>query len=135
VPQSVIIDTSGLVALLDPRDQHHKWSRSAVADLSLPWLTCEAVATEAFFLLTGVEADRLMRILRDDRLQMTSALVEDVSSVLDLMQKYASVPMSFADACLVRMTEILPEPVLVTTDADFKIYRRHNRQVIPCLMP
>jgi predicted nucleic acid-binding protein len=106
-----------------------------VADLSLPWLTCEAVATEAFFLLTGVEADRLMRILRDDRLQMTSALVEDVSSVLDLMQKYASVPMSFADACLVRMTEILPEPVLVTTDADFKIYRRHNRQVIPCLMP
>jgi predicted nucleic acid-binding protein len=135
VPRSVIIDTSGLVALLDPRDEHHKWSRTAVADLSLPWLTCEAVASEAFFLLTGPEADRLTRILRDERLRITSPLGEDVESVLDLMEKYASVPMSIADACLVRMSEILPEPVVVTTDNDFKIYRRHSRQVIPCLMP
>jgi len=55
--------------------------------------------------------------------------------VLDLRAKYASVPMSLADACLVRLSEILPEPVVVTTDADFRIYRRHSRQVIPCLMP
>jgi predicted nucleic acid-binding protein len=135
VPQSVIIDTSGLVALLDPRDEHHKWSRTAVADLSLPWLTCEAVASEAFFLLTGAEGDRLARLLRDDRLQVNSALGKDVGSVLNLMNKYAGVPMSFADACLVRMSEILPDPVVVTTDSDFKIYRRHSRQVIPCLMP
>ena len=135
MPQSVIIDTSGLVALLDPRDEHHKWSRTAVANLSLPWLTCEAVASEAFFLLKGPEADRLTRILRDDRLRITCPLGEDVGSVLDLMEKYAGVPMSFADACLVRMSEILPDPVVVTTDTDFKIYRRHSRQVIPCLMP
>jgi hypothetical protein len=43
--------------------------------------------------------------------------------------------MSFADACLVRMTEILPEPLLLTTDADFRVYRRHGRQVVPCAMP
>ena len=47
----------------------------------------------------------------------------------------AGAPMSVADACLVRMTETLPDPVIVTTDADFKIYRRHSRQVVPCLMP
>jgi predicted nucleic acid-binding protein len=135
VPQSVIIDTSGLVALLDPRDQHHGWSRTAVANLSLPWLICEAIASEAFFLLTGPEAKRLARILRDGRLQITCAFGADMKSILDLMDKYADVPMSFADACLVRMTEILPDPVVVTIDADFKIYRRHSRHVIPCLMP
>ena len=51
------------------------------------------------------------------------------------MLKYVDVPMSFADACLVRMTETLPDPILLTTDRDFRIYRRHGRQVIPCKMP
>jgi hypothetical protein len=51
------------------------------------------------------------------------------------MQKYADVPMSFADACLVRMTELLSDPLLLTTDADFLIYRRHGRRTIPCTLP
>ena len=33
------------------------------------------------------------------------------------------------------MSEALPDPVVVTTDADSRIYRRHSRQVIPCLIP
>ena len=47
----------------------------------------------------------------------------------------ADQPMSLADACLVRMTEVLPDPLLLTTDADFRIYRRHSRQAIPHLLP
>ena len=45
------------------------------------------------------------------------------------------VGMSFADACLVRMTEVLPDSLVLTTDADFHIYRRHSRQVVPCVLP
>ena len=48
---------------------------------------------------------------------------------------YADLPMSLADACLVRMTETLSDPLLLTTDSDFRIYRRHSRQIIPCVMP
>ena len=51
------------------------------------------------------------------------------------MEKYIDVPMSLADACLVRMTETLSDPVLLTTDADFRIYRRLGRQTVPCIMP
>jgi len=58
-----------------------------------------------------------------------------MEAVLTLMDKYADVPMSLADACLVRMTEILADPVIITTDRHFRLYRRHSRQVIPCLMP
>ncbi len=36
---------------------------------------------------------------------------------------------------MVRLTEILPEPLLLTTDSDFKIYRRLGRRVIPTPMP
>lgn len=43
--------------------------------------------------------------------------------------------MSFADGCLVRMTEVIADPVLLTTDADFRIYRRHSRQVVPGVTP
>ncbi len=62
-------------------------------------------------------------------------LGDELDRVLALMQKYANVPMSLADACLVRMSETLADPVLVTTDADFNIYRRHSRQVVPCMTP
>ena len=55
--------------------------------------------------------------------------------VLALMRKYADVPMSLADACLVRMTELLPDPLVLTTDSDFRVYRRHGRQVVPCMLP
>jgi hypothetical protein len=61
--------------------------------------------------------------------------VDDTDSVVKLMEKHADVPMSFADACLVRMTETLNDPMLLTTDTDFRIYRRHGRQVIPCMLP
>ena len=62
-------------------------------------------------------------------------LDNDVDAVLKLLQKYVDVPMSLADACLVRMTETFPDPVILTTDSDFRIYRRHSRQVVPCVMP
>jgi hypothetical protein len=43
--------------------------------------------------------------------------------------------MSVADACLVRMTETLDAPVVLTTDSDFLVYRRHGRNVIPVSTP
>jgi len=33
------------------------------------------------------------------------------------------------------MTEMLSDPVIITTDSDFRIYRRHSRQMIPCTLP
>jgi predicted nucleic acid-binding protein len=62
-------------------------------------------------------------------------LDDDVEAVVAFLQKYASVPMSFADACLVRMSEIMADPLIITTDSDFHIYRRHSRQVVPVSCP
>ena len=82
----MIIDSSALVALLDPRDQHHRWARAVVADLPLPWLTCEAVVVETLFLLARTEGDRLCRLLRDGRLRVTFGLRDEVKSILDLRE-------------------------------------------------
>jgi predicted nucleic acid-binding protein len=135
VPKNYIADSSALVALLSRDDQHHDWIALQTDTLPWPWLTCEAALTEAFHLLGEKGAPRLKDLLRHGAVVLSFDLGDQFAPVLDLMDKYADVPMSLADACLVRMSETLPDPVVLTTDADFKIYRRHSRQVVPCLLP
>ena len=66
---------------------------------------------------------------------LSFGLAAQIDTVLALMDKYADVPMSLADACLVRMTEILPDPVVLSTDSDFRVYRRHGRQIVASVLP
>jgi hypothetical protein len=33
------------------------------------------------------------------------------------------------------MIETIADAVLLTTDTDLRVYRRHGRQVIPCVLP
>ena len=135
MPKSCIVDSGALVALLDPREEHHRWARETFSRQPEPWLTCEAVVSEAFFLLHEPHARALEKLLRQQHLRLGLNLADELFQVLDLRAKYADVPMSLADACLVRMSETLPDPVVLTTDADFKIYSRNSRQVVPCLLP
>ncbi|MHC5858350.1 hypothetical protein [Nostoc sp.] len=51
------------------------------------------------------------------------------------MQRYDSVPISLADACLVRMAEIYTETSVLTLDSDFRIYRQYRNQEISVIMP
>jgi uncharacterized protein len=90
---------------------------------------------DALSLARTTDARALDKLLRQGHLRLGLNLAEELLAVLDLRAKYADVPMSLADACLVRMSESLPDPVVLTTDSDFKIYRRHSRQVVPCLLP
>ena len=135
MPRSYIVDSSALVAYLDQREQHHEWAEGLFGPMPTPWLTCDAALAESFYLLKGTSAQLLKRLLRSESLRLAFDFHSEMVPVLDLMDKYADVPMSLADACLVRMTEILPDPVVLTTDHDFRLYRRHSRQVIPCRMP
>lgn len=52
-----------------------------------------------------------------------------------LMHRYRNRPMSLADACLVRLSEIHMTAEVFTLDSDFRFYRRHGNRVIPVLMP
>ena len=51
------------------------------------------------------------------------------------MRRYRNVPMSLADACLVRLSEVRRQSTVFTLDSEFRIYRRHGRLTIPTLMP
>ena len=132
---SALVDAGFLVALLSRRDANHRWAAAQSPRLPPPWMTCEAALSEAFHLLGARGAPYLVALLRRQALVCTFHFGENTEATLKLLQKYADVPMSFAEACLVRMTEILNDPILLTCDSDFRIYRRHGRQAIPCVIP
>jgi len=132
---SVLVDASFVVALFNRRDSNHRWAAAQGSNHARPWHTCEAALSEAFYLLGPRGAPALRTFLRRGSLRLAFDLDGQLDPVLQLIEKYASVPMSLADACLVRMTETLSNPLLLTTDSDFRIYRRHSRQVVPCLIP
>jgi len=133
--RNVLVDAGFVVALLSGRDAHHQWAVTQASELPPPWFTCEAVLSEAFHLLGELGTSNLGALLRRGALQIAFTLTENVGPVVKLIEKYSNVPMGFADACLVRITETLADPIILTTDQDFRVYRRHSRQVVPCVTP
>ncbi|MPZ19592.1 MAG: PIN domain-containing protein [Luteitalea sp.] len=132
---SVVVDAGFLVALLSHRDGYHRWAAAQAERFPPPWHTSEAVLSETFHLLESRGESALVALLRRRALLAAFDLNDDLERPLRLMEKYADVPMSLADACLVRMTETLADVVLLTTDRDFRVYRRHGRQAVPCILP
>jgi uncharacterized protein len=133
--KNVLVDAGFVVALLSDRDAHHQWAVSRAPDLPPPWSTCEAALSETFRLLGARGTASLAALLHRRALLVSFKLAENLEPVLKLLGKYSDVPMSLADACLVRMTETLADPVILTTDKDFRVYRRHSRQMVPCVTP
>jgi predicted nucleic acid-binding protein len=133
--RSALVDTGFLVALLSRNDRHHRWAAAQASRVAPPWITCEAVLSETFHLLGPAGEPRLAELLRRGALVPAFDLGGELEPVLRLLHKYANLPISLADACLVRMTEMLADPIVLTTDDDFRVYRRHSRQVVPCVLP
>ena len=132
---SALADASFLIALLSRRDRHHRWAIEQAGRVPPPWKTCEAALSEAFHLLGRDGGRALAGLLQREAVVVSFDLGDNLAAVLKFMEKYANVPASLADACLVRMTETLDDPLLLTTDEDFAVYRRHGRQVVPCARP
>lgn len=133
----VVVDTEPLVALLNRRDRHHAWVRDVLDTVEPPIFTCEAVISEACFVLGRIDGgqDAVLQLLSDDILRLDFRMESELDALRALMKKFANVPMSLADACLVRMTELDQRSQVLTLDGDFRVYRRNRRQLVPTIMP
>jgi predicted nucleic acid-binding protein len=131
------VDSGPLVAYLNRNDEFHEWAVETLDALGAPLHTCESVASEACFLLRGVRSgpQAVLALASRGRLKIDFRLDAEIAAVERLIAKYASVPMSLADACLVRMTELHSDTTVVTLDRDFTVYRRHGRGVVPVILP
>lgn len=134
---TIVLDAGPLVALLDASDAHHAWAAGEFARFEGKVRVCEAVLTEALFLLRSLPPaqEKILEWVERGELTCDFVLLEEARAVRALWSRYANVPMSLADACIVRMAEMHPRSVICTIDPDFSIYRRDVRHPLNLLAP
>jgi predicted nucleic acid-binding protein len=129
-----ILDAGPLIAALNRNDRHHRWARETISRLGPPFYSCpEAMAKAAA--MTGRPA-AIVEMIQAGEIVLAFDLGEHAASVLALLNKYSDQDMDLADACVVRMTELIRDCRVVTLDrSDFSVYRRNGRDLIPVVAP
>ncbi|MGA2131835.1 MAG: PIN domain-containing protein [Bryobacteraceae bacterium] len=129
-----IADTGFLVAFGNRNDYHHAWAVELAQSVTEPLLTCEAVLAETAFHLGN--AALTLAFVRDGLVRPALALGDHLVRIAELAARYADRQPDLADVCLIRLSELHPRYPVITTDvADFRIYRRGRREVIPLIHP
>ncbi len=128
-----IADTGFIVAFARRNDQHHSWAVEVAKQITEPLLTCEAVLAEAAFQLES--SSYVLGLLQDEMLRLAFDCNRNLVELADLAQRYRDRNPDLADLCLIRMSELYPRHTVITVDSDFRVYRRHRREVIPIHLP
>ena len=133
----VLLDTGPLVAYLDVRQQNHEWAARQFAGLTEAPLICEAVVSEACFLLAGLPraVAKIGEYLERGVLVIAPVGGAAQPRIFALMEKYRQVPMSYADACLLWLAESHARSRVFTLDSDFGIYRLERARTVPVIAP
>lgn len=134
---AAIVDTGPLVAFLDRSERHHNWVAGRIEELDGPLLLCEPVLTEAMYLLMRYPGaqDLLLGLLQNGALLIAFRIEEHVQLLRRLQRKYRDVPMSLADACIVRMAELYDRHFVLTLDSDFSVYRKNGKTPLALIHP
>src|SRR5437763_1536978 len=100
VDESIFVDTGPIVALLIADDKHHAWARASWGQFDAPLFTCEAVLSEAQFLVARFGGNPLavLEFVQRGALEPAFTLAGEVERLLELQRTYRNVPMSLADA-------------------------------------
>ena len=137
VSGGIVLDTGPLVAFLDAGDEHHAWATMELARFEGAVRVCEAVLTEALFLLRslGPAQEKILEWVERGELTCDFVLRDEARAVGALWKRYANVPMSLTDVCVVRMAELYPRAVVCTINSDFSIYRKGMKTALELLTP
>lgn len=120
----ILTDASAVVALLDADEPDHVACVEALTQHTPPMLTTLPALSEACFLLRRRRnaLPHLWTLVR--RRDLVVHYLDDglLGRSVELMERYADVPIALADATLVAVAEALGEERIFTLDGDFRIY-------------
>lgn len=129
-----IADTGFFVAFANRGDRHHQWAFELARRITEPVLTCEAVLAETAFHLG--DAQLVLEMVETGLTRLAFNAEDHLEQLRKSARKYADRQPDLADLCLIRMSELFPDrPVITVDEADFKVYRRNRREVIPHICP
>ncbi|MEH2312057.1 MAG: hypothetical protein V7K35_11795 [Nostoc sp.] len=75
-----------------------------------------------------------MSLLDTGIIQISFRLSDEIGTVRELLKRYQNVPMSLADACLVRMSELINGSSVLTLDSDFRVYRKNKNEMMDLII-
>ncbi len=131
-----LLDTGPWIALIDKSEAAHVTCVKWFASFSGKLFSTEAVLTEVLYLLNfSLKAQQaaLDFVIRGV-VTLVPSNIHSLHSVRSLMEKYADLPMDFADATLVCLAQESGILNIVTLDhKDFSIYRTTGNQVFRIL--
>lgn len=129
-----IADTGFVVAFRNRTDRHHRWAVDLADEVTEPLLTCESVLSESAYHL-GSSAS-VLELVEDGLLELAFDCKVELEALGELAERFRDRRPDFADLCLIRMSELHPKHSVITVDeADFRVYRRNKRDVIPLICP
>jgi predicted nucleic acid-binding protein len=131
------VDAGPLIAALSRRDRFHEWATERLKEIDPPALTCEPVLAEACYLLRDIAGaqEAVLELVPDGSFRIPFRIEDEAVPLAKLLRKYRDVPMSLADACLVRMAELAPRAEVLTIDSDFRIYRTSGGRPLRVILP
>jgi predicted nucleic acid-binding protein len=128
--KTVLVDAGPLYALFDAKDRHHAASVRFIKQNNRPLATTAAVIAEVCWLLdfsVCAQSD-FLRWIGASGIAVEHISAADVGALGVMVEKYADVPMDFADATLVFLAERLQTDDIASWDSDFGIYRTLTRR-------
>lgn len=128
----ILIDAGPLIALFDSSERHHRPVRAFLKKRPWRFVSTLAVITEVSHIL-----DFDYRAQKDFYrwVMLKGVIISDINQndfprIAELTQKYADLPMDFADATLVVTAEKTGIRRIISLDRDFNVYRLPGKEAI-----
>ena len=127
-----LIDAGPLIALFDKDDVYHDQIKGFLREYKGRLITSWAVITEVLHMLDfNIEAQiDFMKWIKRDALEIPNITKKDITRIISLSKKYSDIPMDFADATLIVISESKNIEEIISIDSDFYIYRNIRDQYI-----
>ena len=126
-----LLDTGGILAILNRQDRWHTPCIEALSRLGAPLLTSEAVLAEMFYMVSdsSYRVEAAWTFVRSGVLTLGTITDADLPALSQLMHQYRDRPMDFADATLVHLAQRESLTTILTVDvSDFQTYRIEGRR-------
>ncbi len=129
---TILIDAGPLIALFAANDKNHRGIRDFLKEHPYRFVSTLAVFTEVSNILGfNVKAQRdFYEWVMYKGVIISDINQNDMPRIVELTDKYADLPMDFADATLVITAEKANIREIISLDRDFDIYRLPGREQI-----
>jgi hypothetical protein len=127
-----LIDAGPLIALFDKDDRYHLAIKEFLKTFEGRLYTTWPVITEVLHMLdfnVNVQID-FLKWIRKGALDVKQITLDNVSRIINLSEKYSDVPMDFADATLIIISELENIREIISIDSDFYIYRNIRNEYL-----